>query len=152
MSFLSKRKEEKQVATIEEVRKAYEALSQEDKETFKQTLRDREDESVAAQERESGTEDTQTAKDRIDEATGEEKAHDAEKRAEESVDAAPEAPQEPAGEDKGDGVEEMRAEIDALKDELRAVKEAVFKAKQTPKPVDDERQKQFDELACRYGG
>ena len=59
------------MTTLEQVRKAYEDLSDEDKKTFTQSLKDRVDESVAAQERADGNEDSQTAKDRVDESLGE---------------------------------------------------------------------------------
>lgn len=72
------------MTTLEQVRKAYEDLSDEDKKTFTQSLKDRVDESVAAQERADGNEDSQTAKDRVDESLGEEKALEEKKDVEES--------------------------------------------------------------------
>lgn len=58
--------------TYEEIVKAYEDLSEDDKKKFHQTLKDRIDESVGEQEREDGDEDSQDAKDRVDESLGEE--------------------------------------------------------------------------------
>ena len=67
-------KDKKRLSTLEEVRKAYENLSEEDKKTFRQNFSDRVDESVGEQEKDAGQEDEQTAKDRVDESLGEEKA------------------------------------------------------------------------------
>lgn len=67
-------KDKKRLSTLEEVRKAYEDLSEEDKKTFRQTFSDRVDESLGEQKKDAGQEDEQTAKDRVDESLGEEKA------------------------------------------------------------------------------
>lgn len=71
----NKNKENNNMATtLDEVKKAYEDLSDEDKEAFKQSLKDRVDESVGEQEAENGEKDTQTAADREHEALGAEHA------------------------------------------------------------------------------
>lgn len=62
------------MTTLEQVKKAYADLSEEDKKSFHQSLKDRVDESVGEQEHLDGDRDSQTAKDRVDEAEGEEKA------------------------------------------------------------------------------
>lgn len=67
-------KGEKNMTTLEEVRKAYEDLSDDDKESFRQTISDRVHESIAAQERADGTEDSQSAEAREHEALGAEHA------------------------------------------------------------------------------
>ena len=64
------RKEKDKMSTLDEVRKAYEDLSEDDKKTFAQSIQDRVDESLSEQEKKDGTKDTQTAKDREDEALG----------------------------------------------------------------------------------
>lgn len=67
-------KSKKKPSTLEEVRKAYEDLSDDDKKSFHQSIADRIHESVAAQEREHGQEDSQSAEAREHEALGEEHA------------------------------------------------------------------------------
>lgn len=62
--------------TTEEVAEAKKDIAEKGEDT--QTEKDRVDESVAAQEEDTGTEDTQTAKDRVDEAEGENKAKEEE--------------------------------------------------------------------------
>ena len=62
------------MTTLDEVRKAYDDLSDDDKKSFSQSLSDRVHESIAAQEEEKGDKDTQTAADREHEALGEEHA------------------------------------------------------------------------------
>lgn len=69
--------------TLEEVREAYENLSDDDKKAFHQTIADRVHESIAAQEEDEGQTDSQTAEDREHEALGAEHA-DAEKEHEEA--------------------------------------------------------------------
>ena len=73
MALFSK-KEDKKPSTLEEVRKAYEDLSDDDKQSFRQSIADRVHESVAAQEREHGQEDSQSAEAREHEALGAEHA------------------------------------------------------------------------------
>ena len=68
------RKEKDTMATLDDVRKAYENLSEDDKKTFAQSIQDRVDESLGEQEKKEGTKDTQTAADREHEALGEEHA------------------------------------------------------------------------------
>lgn len=69
-----KEKGEEEMTTLEQVRKAYEDLSEDDKKSFHQSLADRVHESIAAQERADGNEDSQTAADREHEALGAEHA------------------------------------------------------------------------------
>lgn len=78
-----KKETKKQMSTLEEVRKAYQDLSDDDKKKFHQSISDRIHESIAAQERDSGTEDSQTAEDREHEALGAEHADD--RREEEKI-------------------------------------------------------------------
>lgn len=68
------KKEDKKPSTLEEVKKAYEDLSDDDKKSFHQSIADRVHESIAAQERENGQEDSQSAEAREHEALGEEHA------------------------------------------------------------------------------
>lgn len=72
--FFKKKKEEPEMTTSKEIKKALDEI--EEKGADEQTVEDRVDESVAAQEKDSGTEDTQDAKDRVDEAEGEDEAEE----------------------------------------------------------------------------
>lgn len=74
--------------TSEEIEKAEEDIAEKGPDS--QSVKDRVDESVAAQEEEHGQEDSQDAKDRVDEAEGEERAEepaseDTEEQAEQDV-------------------------------------------------------------------
>lgn len=69
-----KEEEQKMATTLEQVRKAYEDLSEDDKRSFHQSIADRVHESIAAQERAEGNEDSQSAEDREHEALGAEHA------------------------------------------------------------------------------
>lgn len=71
---VTENEEDKEMTTLEQVRKAYEDLSDDDKKTFHQSLSDRVHESIAAQERANGDEDKQSAEDREHEALGAEHA------------------------------------------------------------------------------
>lgn len=83
--FLKRKKKEAEetMATTDEkeVKKAEEDIAEKGEDS--QTEKDRIDESVAAQEKETGNEDSQTAKDRVDESEGAEKAD--EKKVEEKT-------------------------------------------------------------------
>jgi hypothetical protein len=68
------KQEETKMTTLEQIRKAYEDLSEEDKKSFHQSIADRVHESIAAQERADGNEDSQSAEAREHEALGEEHA------------------------------------------------------------------------------
>lgn len=70
----NKNQEDNQLSTLEQVRKAYEDLSDDDKKSFHQSIADRVHESIAAQERIDGNEDSQSAETREHEALGEEHA------------------------------------------------------------------------------
>lgn len=98
---LFKRRRDK-MSTLDEVRKAYEDLSDDDKKAFHQSIADRIHESIGEQETESGTKDSQTDADREHEALGEEHAEgkgeteelgktDPEEKAEEAHEKAQEA-------------------------------------------------------------
>ena len=70
----NKRKEDDTLTTLEQVKKAYEDLSEDDRKKFHQDISDRVHESIAAQERDDGDEDSQSAEDREHEALGAEHA------------------------------------------------------------------------------
>lgn len=128
------------MTTLEEVRKAYEDLSEDDKAKFHQSLKDRVDESVAAQEREHGEEDSQTAKDRIDEAEGTEKADEerkegaeeesseAKEHAEKAEDKAEEVERKPEGEPEEPGEAEGEPEPERKPMDIQVLEEAISKA------------------------
>lgn len=70
----TKQEETKLATTLEQVRKAYEDLSEDDKKSFHQSISDRVHESIAAQERADGNENNQSAEAREHEALGAEHA------------------------------------------------------------------------------
>ena len=110
------------MSTLEEIRKAYEDLSDDDKETFKQSISDRVHESIAAQEEDEGEKDTQSAEDREHEALGTEHA-DEEKKEEKAPESEEEKPSE---EPKNDGgiseILERLGKIEASIDEMKNAK------------------------------
>ncbi len=138
MALFSK-KEDKKPSTLEEVRKAYEDLSDDDKQSFRQSIADRVHESVAAQEREHGQEDSQSAESREHEALGVEHAvgkgdtdelHEQddtpEEKREDKVDETRE-------ENVNDGMKAILARLDAL--------EARFGKEDAEKTLEEKRQK-----------
>lgn len=148
--FGKKKEEEKQMSTLEEVKKAFEDLSEEDKKTFVQSLKDRVDESVAAQEEEHGDEDSQTAKDRVDEAEGEAE-EEAEERGKEPAEeeteeeAEGETEEEPAEEE--DPLKEIAARLKVLEEKI----DAMGKQEEKPERAPDEVQGKLEALSRRYG-
>ncbi len=122
------------MTTLEQVRKAYEDLSDDDKKSFHQSIADRVHESIAAQERADGNEDSQSAEAREHEALGEEHAEG--KGDVEELHESDETKEEKE-EDKRDDDERWSAvlsRLDALedhfKDEGDTDKEAAEKAKE----------------------
>lgn len=61
-------------STLEEIKRAYESLSEDDKKSFKESIKDHVDESVAAQKEDSGVKTEQSAEAEIHEAEGAEYA------------------------------------------------------------------------------
>ena len=137
------------MTTLEQVRKAYEDLSEDDKKSFHQSIADRVHESIAAQERADGNKDSQTAADREHEALGAEHAdgkgdvselHETDKgEGKESVEKA----------------EEKKAELDGANAELFGKMDRVLTAVETiaqkmsdNKPTETEK---VEKAAEKYG-
>lgn len=132
------------MTTLEQIKKAYADLSDDDKKTFEQSLKDRVDESVGEQEREDGNEDTQTAKDRVDEAEGEKRAEEreeAEEKTEEKTETHSDAELDRAQ------IEEMLKPLFARVEALE--KKAAEASRETKEATDDEAKK-LEALARRY--
>ena len=129
MAFFSKK--EDKPTTLEEVKKAYENLSDDDKESFHQSITDRVHESVAAQERENGQEDSQSAEAREHEALGEEHAEDKgdveelheqdDTAEEEREDTAEEVKEDTQEERQDSGIKAILDRLDALEAKVNAV-------------------------------
>lgn len=111
--------------TLDEVRKAYEDLSDEDKKTFYQSLSDRVHESIAAQEREKGEEDTQSAEDREHEALGAEHADEREEEREEER------------EDESECDSELLDRMKRMEDKISALYDRFEKRDREAKPATD---------------
>lgn len=108
--------EETKMTTLEQVRKAYEDLSDDDKKSFHQSIADRVHESIAAQERADGNEDSQSAEAREHEALGEEHAEgkgDVEELHEDD-DTPEEKREDKRDEDRDDPINKILARLDAL--------------------------------------
>lgn len=129
---------DKKPSTLDEVKKAYENLSEDDKNSFHQSIADRVHESVAAQEREHGQEDSQSAEAREHEALGEEHAegkgnvselHEEDETEEEKrEDEAQEERQESRDSDE---IKSLREEVAKLSARLDLVERTPQRANQT---------------------
>jgi hypothetical protein len=120
------RKDKKKPFTLEEIMKAYEDLSDDDKKSFRQSIADRVHESIAAQEKADGNEDSQSAADREHEALGAEHADgegdvseigetDAtDEKREEEIESAEEKKDEMEVQEKSDNEKEADNSDDAL--------------------------------------
>lgn len=100
-------------STLEEIKRAYESLSEDDKKSFKDSIKDHVDESVAAQKEDSGEKTEQSAEAEIHEAEGAE--HAAGKGDVEELGEKDDTPEEKA-EDKRDE-DERKGEDDKKSDE-----------------------------------
>lgn len=115
------KKEDKKPSALEEVKKAYEDLSDEDKKSFHQSIADRVHESIAAQERENGQEDSQSAEAREHEALGEEHAEgkgDVEELHER--DDTPEETAEDKRDEREDRLSTLEKRLEALESHFKA--------------------------------
>lgn len=115
------KEEETKMTTLEQVRKAYEDLSDEDKQSFHQSIADRVHESIAAQERAEGDEDTQSAEAREHEALGAEHAEGKGDVAElhESDDTAEEKREDEKDEEREDPLQAILARLEALEERFK---------------------------------
>lgn len=100
------------LSTLEEIKRAYESLSEDDKKSFKESIKDHVDESVAAQKKDSGYKTEQSAEAEIHEAEGAE--HAAGKGDVEELGEKDDTPEEQA-EDKRD--EDERDEDDKVEED-----------------------------------
>lgn len=107
--------EQTEMTTLEQVQKAYADLSEEDKKSFHQSLKDRVDESVGEQEHLDDDRDSQTAKDRVDEAEGEEKA------VEEKAEEKHEERQDSRDDRQDDRMEEVFKRLDDIAAQVAAL-------------------------------
>lgn len=123
MSFFKFKKKKKEdqptMTTLEEVRKAYEDLSDDDKEKFHQSIADRVHESVAAQEHDEGETDSQSAEAREHEALGAE--HSDGKDETEELGESDDTPEEKVEDVRDEGEDKfaaLAARLDALEQRL----------------------------------
>ena len=138
------KKEKEKMTTLDEVRKAYEDLSEDDKKKFHQSIADRVHESIGEQEKDEGTKDEQSAADREHEALGEEHAEgkgEVEELGETDKVELPEGEPEEKAEEKAEEIHEETQEekidegetkdtahderLDALEAEIKSLKEMI---------------------------
>lgn len=156
--FRSK-KEESKPTTLEEAQRAYENLSDDDKKSFHQSIADRVHESIAAQEREHGQEDSQSAGAREHEALGEEHAdgegevselHEEddtpEEKAEDKVD---ESNPEEAKEDNAKEEDNRDEIIKSLTDRISAVEESIKDFSALKEKMDEYARKQAESFGLQ---
>lgn len=130
--FFKKRKEEKDMATYEEVKAAYEKLSEEDKGKFKQSL-----EAAAGEGEGEGVKQPPKAE-------AEKMGGEGEVNTEAPDNGGGEAPAEAAPQPAEDeAIEQIRAEIAALRAEITA-------AKQEPTPASEDKQSMLDKISALY--
>lgn len=126
------KQEVNELTTLEQVRKAYEDLSEDDKKSFHQSLSDRVHESIAAQERADGNENSQSAAAREHEALGAEHAaghgdvselhmQDREKVREDSHEAAQDRRDDRQEQEADDWRKRAEERMDRLEEALKSI-------------------------------
>lgn len=130
------------MSTLEQVRKAYEDLSEDDKKSFHQSIADRVHESIAAQEVDEDDKDAQTAEDREHEALGAEHAEgkgEVEELPEtdESEEATTKEEFKQHDEEEGTKFAELEAKLDALSQRI----EELFKGKTDEEKLSESKQR-----------
>lgn len=136
-NFLKKnksKKEETELTTLEQVRKAYEDLSEDDKKSFHQSISDRVHESIAAQEKADGNKNSQSAAAREHEALGAEHAagrgdvselHEKDDTAEEKREDRHEAAQDRRDDRQDKEADDWRKRLDERMDKLEEALKSV---------------------------
>lgn len=147
------KKDDKKPSTLEEVRKAYEDLSEDDKKSFHRSIADRVHESIAAQEREHGQEDGQSAEAREHEALGEEHAEgkgDVEELGEKD-DTAEEKREDAADKEKEvKGGYNAEDDIKSLREEIAKLSARMELIERTPQPTDKSTADKLNKLENRF--
>lgn len=140
--FRNKKKPEEQteMTTLEQARKAYEDLSDDDKKSFHQSIADRIHESIGEQEHDDGNEDSQSAAAREHEALG---AEHADGKGEVSELHEKDDTPEEKREDHAD-------EFKALHDEVAKLRARVELMERTSQPADKTTADKLNELTRRY--
>lgn len=156
------KKDKDKPTALDEVRKAYEDLSDDDKATFRQSIADRVHESVGEQEAENDQKDDQTAADREHEALGEEHADgegetdelgetDDEESEEDAAEDAAEEKHEDAQDEKH---EDAKNADEDLREQIRTLEERIAKleagADKAPKKASDEEADYLASLERKY--
>lgn len=150
-----KRRENKMATTLEEVKKAYEDLSDDDKKKFHQTIADRIHESVGEQEGESGTKDEQSAADREHEALGAEHA-DGEGKTEElgetdtEEEKAHEKAQNKAHEEAKETNDTQDETLKAILGRLDNIEQKLAAYDKKPKEADESTADKLNKLASKF--
>lgn len=139
--FLKKKNKEvkNEMTTLEQVRKAYEDLSDDDKKSFHQSIADRIHESIGEQEHDDGDKDSQSAAAREHEALGEEHAdgngdvgelHEQDDTSEEKrEDKADERREDAHEERQDDGMQAILSRLEAIEARFDKEDKAVLEEK-----------------------
>lgn len=155
--FNKKKKEDNEkMTTLEQIRKAYDDLSDDDKKAFHQSISDRVHESIGEQEHDDGDKDSQSAADREHEALGEEHA-DGKGDVSELHETDPKA-DESRGDNADDKTEENKDSTETGEsDALKALREDVAKLaarlellERTPQKADENTASKLSQLEKLY--
>jgi len=149
-----KRRFGKKMTTLEDVRKAYDDLSDDDKKSFDQSIADRVHESIGEQEHDDGDKDSQSAAAREHEALGSEYAdgkgddnelHETNPKEEksESDEVNEEERKDSASESETDAVKSLREDVAKLAARLDLLE-------RTPQKADDETASKLSALEKLY--
>lgn len=146
------KEDEKHMTTLEQIRKAYDDLSDDDKENFRQSIADRIHESIGEQEHDDGDKDSQSAADREHEALGEEHA-DGKGDVEElhETDATDGGGKDDAKEERKDCAETSESEaVKALREEVAKLSARLELLERTPQKADDDIASKLSQLEKLY--
>lgn len=146
------KEDDKNMTTLEQIRKAYDDLSDDDKESFRQSIADRIHESIGEQEHDDGDKDSQSAADREHEALGEEHA-DGKGDAEELHETDPQAdkPDAVLATEKSDDADRGESEaIKALREDVAKLTARLDLIERVPQKADDATASKLSQLEKLY--
>ena len=144
------KEDEKSMTTLEQIRKAYDDLSDDDKKSFRQSIADRVHESIGEQEHDDGDKDSQSAADREHEALGAEHADGNGKRDELHETDKSDSDNDSNSDNKSDSGGAKNEAIKALREDIAKLAARIELIERTPQKADDATASKLSQLERLY--
>ncbi len=144
------KEDEKSMTTLEQIRKAYDDLSDDDKKSFRQSIADRVHESIGEQEHDDGDKDSQSAADREHEALGAEHADGNGETDELHETDKSDSDNDCNSDNKSDSGGAKNEAIKALREDIAKLAARIELIERTPQKADDATASKLSQLERLY--